>query len=100
MTLYEILNKDLDIPLTYKRIKDPINPPFIAYIGIGQARMFADDTVYVKENRYRLEYYFTKKDEELEDKLENTLLANGYIYSKSEDIFIESENVFIIYYEI
>lgn len=105
MTLYEKLKSILDIPIIYLNFKsdenkEPIYPPFIAYMSTGQNSFLADNTIYTKENTYRLEYYFKRKNEELEDKLENMLLSLGYIYTKSEDVYINEEDVTVIYYDI
>lgn len=100
MTLYEKLSKSLKIPVTYKKLKEPLIPPFLVYISSGQNIFFADDKIYHKENKYRLEYYFVEKNEELENQLENILIENGFLYTKSEDNYIESEEVSVIYYEV
>ena len=47
-----------------------------------------------------MEYYFTKKDEVAEDALEEALLAGGFLYEKSADVFDESESVWVIYYSV
>ena len=47
-----------------------------------------------------MEKYFTKKNEDNERAIEDALLEDGYNYEKSEDIFIEQEGVFLIYYYI
>ena len=47
-----------------------------------------------------VEYYFTKKDETKETAIEQALLSGGFRYSKSEDTYIESEDLFVIYYEV
>ena len=75
-------------------------PPYIVYIGNGQETFEADNTHYWKTNSYQVEYYFTEKNEQNEAVIEEALLDNGYLYEKSEDIFIESEGVFVIYYYI
>jgi hypothetical protein len=62
--------------------------------------MDADNTHYWRENTYQVEYYFTEKNEALEADIEDALLAAGFNYDKSEDVFIESEDVFVIYYQI
>lgn len=106
MTLYEILtdpNSGLGLPCAYSHFRDdlaPAAPPFLVYLGDGQEDFAADNTYYHKTNRYRLEYYFTTKNEEQEDRIEDLLLANGYLYDKSEDVYIESEGVFVIYYTV
>jgi len=101
-TLYEILS-DLKIPCVYSHFRDksePVEPPYIAYIGNGQATFNADNTVYFRANQYQIEYYFTEKNEELETELEDLLLDNGYNYEKSDDAYIEDEGVFVIYYNV
>ena len=76
------------------------DPPFIIYMGAGQDTFQADDKHYWKENSYRIEYYFANKDEEKESAIEEALSKAGYIYEKSEDVYIDSEDVFVIYYTI
>ena len=108
MTLYEILtdpNTGTGLPCIYAYYKNDdggreMSPPYIAYRGAGQSDFNADNTYYWARNRYQVEYYFTKKDEAQEAAIEKLLLDNGYLYDKSEDIYIESENVFVIYYTI
>ena len=70
------------------------------YIGSGQNIFRADDTHYWSENTYQVEYYYTEKDESAEADIEDTLLDNGFNFEKSEDIFIEDQNVFVIYYYV
>ena len=106
MTLFEILTNDetgLDIPVVYSHFtkkSTPTAPPYVAYIGAGQDTFKADNSYYWTENNYQLEYYFTEKDEEREAAIEKVLLDNGFLYDKSEDVYIESEGVFVIYYNI
>ena len=70
------------------------------YIGSGQNYMDADNTHYYRQNTYQVEYYFTTKNETNEASIENALLAAGYNYTKSEDVYIQEEDVFVIYYQI
>ena len=44
--------------------------------------------------------YITTKNESNEASIEDALLTAGYLYDKSEDIYIEDQNVFVIYYYI
>jgi hypothetical protein len=62
--------------------------------------MDADNTHYWRRNQYQVEYYFTTKNESNEAAIEDALLENGYLYDKSEDVYIEDEGVFVIYYYI
>lgn len=109
MTLFELLTDDdtgLDIPVTYSHFDTPqdgqmnIKPPYLAYIGSGQDNFKADNTYFWNRNRYQLEYYFTEKDEDKEAAIEQVLVDNGYLYEKSEDVLIEDQGVFVIYYQI
>lgn len=90
----------LDIPVAYSHFKTAVNPPFMVYLGAGQDQLAGDNTVYWRKNVYQVEYYFEKKDEALETSIEDTLLADGWVYDKSEDTFIESEGLFVIYYSV
>ena len=104
MTLFETL-QTIGLPCAYSHFRKedgdvPQQPPYLVYMGAGQDTFEADNTHYYTENRYRIEYYFTEKNEEEEAEIEATLLANGFLYTKSEDAFIDSEGVFVIYYTI
>lgn len=97
--IYETL-QSTNLPCAYSHFKTKQDPPYIVYIGNGQETFEADNTHYWKTNSYQVEYYFTEKNEQNEAVIEDALLDNGYLYDKSEDIFIESEGVFVIYYYI
>lgn len=99
MTVYQTL-QSTGLPCAYSHFKTNQSPPYIVYIGNGQDVFEADNTHYWKENRYQVEYYFTQKNEQNEASIENALLDAGFLYDKSEDVFIESEDVFVIYYYI
>lgn len=106
MTLFEILTDEqtgLGIPCAYSHFTEedsPSAPPYLVYLGGGQDNFKADDTFYYSRNRYQIEYYFTEKNEALEAQIEQLLLDNGYLYQKSDDVYIESEGVFVIYYNV
>lgn len=88
------------LPCAYSHFKTPQTPPYLVYIGNGQNVMDADNTHYWRENQYQIEYYFTAKDESKEDAIETALLSAGYLYEKSEDIYLEDENMFAVYYYV
>jgi len=99
MAIYETL-QSTDLPCAYSHFKTPQEPPYIVYIGNGQDYLDADNTHYWRKCKYQVEYYFTEKDEEAEADIEDALLDDGFIYDKSEDIYIEEEGVFVIYYYV
>ncbi len=97
MSIYETLKKT-KLPCAYSHFKKPQKPPYIVYIGNGQNSSAADNTLYWRENTYQVEYYFTSKNDAKEFEIEQTLLDNGWLFEKSEDIYLEEEDVFLIYY--
>lgn len=88
------------LPCAYSHFRKPVQPPFIVYLGNGQTTFGADDTWYYTNNQYRIEYYFTEKNEANEKAIEEALLRDGFNYDKSEDSYIESEGLFVIYYYV
>ena len=99
MTIYQTL-QSAGLPCAYSHFKKPQTLPYIVYIGNGQEVFEADNTHYWKRNSYQVEYYFTTKNESNEASIEDALLEAGYLYEKSEDVYIEDEGVFVIYYYI
>lgn len=99
MTIYQTL-QSTGLPCAYSHFKTAQEPPYIVYIGSGQDVLNADNTHYWRRNTYQVEYYFTSKNESNEAAIEDALLENGFIYEKSEDIYIEDQGVFVIYYYI
>ena len=92
--------KAMGVPAAYSKFKSRQTPPYVVYSGNGQSVFPADNTYTFRENDYQIEFYFTKKDETLEDRIEQLLLEDGFLYSKSEDVFIADEGVFVIYYQV
>lgn len=88
------------IPVRYFLYGSKQSPPFIVYMGNGQDVTQGDDTYVDALNRYRVEYYFIKKKESIEAAIEAALLADGWLYEKSEDVYIDDEKLFVIYYYV
>lgn len=99
MSIFEIL-QSTGLPCAYSHFRTKQEPPFIVYIGDGQETFAADNTWYHRANTYQIEYYFKAKNEANETAIENALLAAGYQYEKSEDTYIEDQDLFVIYYYI
>ena len=99
MTIQQTL-QSTGLPCAYSHFKKKQSPPYLVYIGNGQDNLDADNTHYWRNNRYQVEYYFTTKNESNEEAIETALLDNGFLYDKSEDVYIEEEGVFVIYYYI
>ena len=99
MSIYETLQAT-GLPCAYSHFRTAQEPPYIVYIGNGQDTFAADNTWYHRINTYQIEYYFTEKDEANEIAIEDALLAAGYQYEKSEDTYIDGQDVFVIYYYV
>lgn len=98
-TIFNIL-KTLGLPVVYGKHTAKVKTPYLLLSGAGQFVAAADDTYYYTRNLWTVEYYFTKKDPALEARIEKLLLDNGYEYDKSEDIYLDDQDVFLLYYNI
>lgn len=98
MTVFELL-QTLELPVVYGRHTKKVETPYLLLTGAGQDHFEADTTYYVTKDRWTLEYYFAKKDPELEKRIETLLLDNGYRYEKSEDLYLDDQEVFFVYYD-
>lgn len=99
MSIFNLI-RTLDRPVVYGYHTGEQELPYFCITGAGQDHFEADTTYYVVKDRYQIEYYFRKKDGAFEAEIEALLLSNGHRYEKSEDIYIEDEDVFVIYYDI
>lgn len=92
--------KKIGLPWAYYVFKHKANAPFLIYFGTGQEQICADNVPKIVYNTYQIQYYYDLKDESIEKKIEDALIEDRYCYNKSEDIYIESEDLFVIYYDI
>jgi len=98
-SIYEVL-ESTGLPCAYSHFKKKQEPPYIVYIGNGQFNFNADNTFYISQNEYQIEYYYKEKNERNEAAIEAALLNAGYKYEKSEDAYIQDQDVFLIYYYV
>lgn len=103
MTIAELMTaigSAINAPVAYSHFKGAHEPPYLIYLGDGQEQFEADDTVYWRRNVYRIEYYFDKKDESIEDTIEDLILSAGWQFDKSSDSYIEDTGLSVIYYNL
>lgn len=100
MTFFEILKTETGLPVEYGSQRKVTSPPYLVYRGNGQEQFHADDTIYHKQESYVIEYYFKNKSAAQEEAIEAAILKAGYNYTKSEDITIDSEGVYMIYFYV
>lgn len=99
MTVYRLL-ETLGLPVVFGRHTKKINTPYLVISGNGQNVFPADNTYYWTRDQHTIELYFTDKDYSLERQIEKLLLDNGWPYEKSEDIYLNDQEVFYLYYNI
>lgn len=100
VTTLEGIAYDLDMPVAYSHFKDHTEPPFLVYIGAGQNQGRGDNKVYWRKNAYQVEYYFKEKNEAIEASIEDAFTSDGWLFTKSDDSFIEGMGVFVIFYDV
>lgn len=97
--IYQVLTAT-GLPVFYGYIPEPTPAPYIVYLGAGQDNFAADNRFYFSRNNYQIEYYFKTKDEATEARIEEALQTAGLPYEKSGDSYIDSEGLFVLYYQI
>lgn len=95
--LYTELNKMY--PTTYSHFNKPMKPPFICYYEDESNNFYADNMIYGTKKTVIIELYTSKKDLNVERRLEKILKENKILwYSTSQ--YIKEENIFVKAYYI
>lgn len=97
--LLETLKK-LGVPVAYMAFKNAKTLPFVVYRGDGVQNFIADNTVYFSRKKYAVELYYENKDATLEARLEQLLTNAGYVWTKEEDFYIETDRLYMTVYNI
>jgi hypothetical protein len=87
------------LPVAYHHWNTPPELPYILYMFNGSDNFAADNKVYVKNNNYRIELYSDYKDIASELIIE-TALDNANIYWEKSEVWIQSEKMYEVIYEI
>jgi len=97
--LYNLLST-LGYPVAYSQFKDKkVSIPFILYKNDATDTFKADDKTYLKSNDFIITLVTSKKDLQVELKLESLLNENNLPFDKNED-YIEGEDIYQIQYFI
>lgn len=88
------------IPFVYRAWKNGHDLPFGVFYFERDNPFAADGIVYAKKTLYALELYTAEKDPDVEAALEKALTAAGIFYSKSDETYIDEEQMFYVIYEI
>ena len=99
--LFNLLKK-LNIPVAYDHFEDNKNlePPFMAYREQSSDTFNADNKNYFLTKHFEIELVTSKKDVELEERIEELLNNNTIPYDKSDEVWDEQEKIYHIFYEI
>lgn len=79
--------------------EEAVNPPFICWLNRRSDNFSADGKVYHKVESLDIELYTDTKNPDLEGKIEELLDNNGIFWNKTE-VYIESENMYEVLYEM
>lgn len=98
------ISTGVTIPVAYYQFPadDPQNPPppppFLVYYYDGSDDFSADNKNYQKIRPLTIELYTDNKNFTIENAVESKLIANGFVFSRTED-YIDSEKLYMITYE-
>ena len=98
INLYELL-KTTGLPVAYHHYNSPPEPSYLVYFFRSSDDLAADNINYIPINNYQLELYTGIKDLQTERRIEVCLTAADIYFSKQE-IYINSERLYQVVYEI
>ena len=103
MTYQEICKiiKETGLPFAYHHFAEGESPepPFLIFLSSGENNFSADNYMYFSFKKLNIELYTDRKAPEIEKKVEEILKKYQIFYTKSE-IWIESEKLYEILYEM
>ena len=97
-TLFALL-KMTKLPVAYHHFTSPPSPPYIVYLFSYNSNFGADNKVYGAEKNFQVELYTNKKDLDREKLIEDALNGADVYWEKTE-MYIESEGLYQVLYEI
>lgn len=98
MNLKEFLEQT-GLPVVYHHWEKPPDLPYLVYLYTDSDNFGADDRVYSKADNYDVELYSDIKDPATEKIVEDLFDEYDIYYEKSE-VWIESEKMYEVIYEI
>ena len=97
-TLFTLL-KTLNLPVAYHHFTSPPSPPYIVYLFSYSSNFGADNKVYEAGKNFQVELYTKTKEPASEALIEGLFDANEIYWDKTE-IYIDSEGLYQVLYEI
>ena len=103
MTYEEIheMMQETGLPFAYHHFAEGESPqpPFLLFLSPGEHAFGADNTMYYSFKQLDIELYTDKKLPELEEQVEAVLAQHEIYYTKTE-LFIDSEELYEVLYEM
>jgi len=99
MTLEELKErcKKAGLKYAYGKFKKATEPPHLVAISNQTNNFMADNKVYLKDIPIQLDYTYIKKDEEIENKIEDEILSD-IAWNKTQETYLSDEDVWQVSY--
>lgn len=97
---FKTILDELGVPVAYSHFNTATTPPVVTYRRDSTNNFGADGKVYKKINNYYVELYTSKKDPELEQRLEDIFDNYEIFYNVESEDYIDSEQMYEIIYRI
>ena len=98
VALFALL-KTTGLPVAYHHFTSPPSPPYIVYLFSYNSNFGADNKVYDAAKNFQVELYTKTKDLASEKLIEDALNGADVYWEKTE-MYIESEGLYQVLYEI
>ena len=95
------LMEEMGLPFAYHHYAEGESPapPFLLFLSPGENPFSADNVAYFSCKQLDIELYTDKKQPELEEQVEAVLAQHEIYYTKTE-LFIDSEELYEVLYEM
>lgn len=99
MTLEELKIRCINqgFKYAYGVFKNPTQPPHLVAITRSTNNFMADNGVYKKDNPIQLDYTYTEKNIEEQNKIEDIILSD-IAWNKTEEVYLSEEKIWQVSY--
>lgn len=99
MTLEELKNrcKNAGFKYAYGLFEQPTEPPHLVAITTDTDNFMADNKVFYSKTPIKLDYTYTEKNQEEQNKIENEILGD-IAWNKTEETYLQNEKVWQVSY--
>ena len=99
MTLEELKTRceNAGFKYAYGLFKQPTEPPHLIAITVDTDNFMADNKVYYETIPIQLDYTYTEKNLEEQNKIENEILGD-IAWNKTEETYLQDEDVWQVSY--